>query len=59
MILSDAQQKQHSAKEKLSKLAQESLLAKRDGLMAQGVMYRMRENESQTNITNAKKDASF
>lgn len=53
MILADAQQKQQRSKEKLSKLEVESLLTKRDGLMAQGVMYKMMENESQTNIKEA------
>ncbi len=53
LILLDAQQKQRGSKERHTKLELESLLTKRDGLMAQGVMYKMTENESQTNIKNA------
>ena len=53
MILSDAQQKQRGSKEKLAKLELESMLTKRDGVMAQGVMYKMVENECKTNTKNA------
>ena len=53
MILSDAQKRQQNSKEKLNKLEVESLLTKRDGLLAQGVLYRVMETESQRNIRDA------
>lgn len=58
MILADAQLKQQRSKEKLSELEVESLLAKRDGLMAQGVMYKIIENESQSNMKEAETEVS-
>lgn len=56
--MSDAQKKQRTMRDKLSKLESESLLAKRDVLMAQGVMFKLIESESQNNIKNIEEEVS-
>jgi hypothetical protein len=50
LIISDAQKKQHAFREKQARLELESLLSKRDVLMAQGVMYQLIEAESRENM---------
>lgn len=49
-ILKDAQRKQRGSEEKLAKLEVESLLAKRDAIIAQGVMYKLIEFDCQASI---------
>ena len=50
LIISDAQKKQREFRENQAKLDLESLLSKRDVLMAQGAMYQLIEAESRDNI---------
>lgn len=50
LIIQDAQKKQRVFQEKQARLELESLLSKRDVLMAQGVMYKLIQAESQENI---------
>ena len=52
MILTDAQRKQREFNKNLAKIELDSLLSKRDVLMAQGSMYLLIESESQVNIKN-------
>lgn len=58
LIVVDAQEKQNLFKKKLAKLESESLLAKRDVLMAQGVMYKLLDTESKRNIKNIEAEVS-
>lgn len=51
LIVSDAQQKQSSSSQKMSRLELQSLLGKRDTLLAQGVMFRLIETYCQDNIS--------
>lgn len=50
LIIQDAQKKQRVFQEKQARLELESLLSKRDVIMAQGVMYKLIQAESQENI---------
>ena len=50
LIITDAQKKQRMFTEKQSKLELESLLSKRDVLMAQAVMYQLMHAECRENI---------
>ena len=58
LVITDAQKKQVSCREKMNKLELESLLSKRDVLMAQGGMYKLIDFETQRNITNLESEVS-